>query len=209
MRGPPTVFLDRDGVLNELVRDPAEGVGESPLQAQDVVLIVGAAAAAARLARAGFQLACVSNQPAAAKGLVSIEDLLKVHARVSELLAESGVLVAESRLCLHHPDGVVDGLAGACRCRKPAPGMLLDAAGALHADMRASWMVGDTDADIAAGRAAGCRTVLVEHPRSSHKRVGRARPDLCAANLSEAASQILAAREVAGGSNDEAGTLER
>jgi D-glycero-D-manno-heptose 1,7-bisphosphate phosphatase len=192
--GRPTVFLDRDGVLNEPVFDPTSGVAEAPLRARDVVLVEGAAAAVAGLANAGFRLACVSNQPAAAKGLVSIDELLAVHARVIALLAEGGVSIGESRLCLHHPEGVVEGLAGACACRKPAPGMLLDAGGALDADMAASWMVGDTDTDIAAGGAAGCRTLLVEHPRSAHKRHGRPRPDLCAASLLEGTSAILSAR---------------
>jgi D-glycero-D-manno-heptose 1,7-bisphosphate phosphatase len=164
------VFLDRDGVLDELVPDPVSGFGESPLRVQDVRLVEGAAAAAAELAQAGFLLVCASNQPAAAKRRVSVDRLLAVHARVLELLAQEGVSLAGSRLCLHHPDGVVAGLAGRCRCRKPAPGMLLELACELGIDLPGSWMVGDTDADVEAGRAAGCRTVLIEHPASAHKR---------------------------------------
>jgi D-glycero-D-manno-heptose 1,7-bisphosphate phosphatase len=197
MGAHPVVFLDRDGVLNELVADPAAGVCESPLRVQDVALIEGAAAAAACLARAGFALACVSNQPAAAKGAVSVERLLAVHARVTELLGLEGVRFAACRLCLHHPEGVVSGLAGACSCRKPAPGMLLDAAAALHADLRSCWMVGDTDADVAAGRAAGCRTLLIEYPGSAHKREGRAQPDLRARSLREGVAGIVGAHATA------------
>ncbi len=106
-----------------------------------------------------------------------------MHARVLELLAAEGVRFDASRLCLHHPDGVVAELSGPCDCRKPAPGMLLDAARALGLDLGGSWMLGDTDADVAAGRAAGCRTVLIEHPASAHKRGGGASPDLIAADL--------------------------
>ncbi|HVR05009.1 MAG TPA: HAD-IIIA family hydrolase [Solirubrobacteraceae bacterium] len=189
----PVVFLDRDGVLNELVADPAAGAAESPLRVADVALVQGAARAAGRLADAGFRLACVTNQPAAAKGTVSLRQLLAVHARVLELLDEQGVLLAGCRLCLHHPAGVVSGLAGHCDCRKPAPGMLLDLAAELGADLQASWMVGDTDADIAAGRAAGCRTLLIRHPASAHKRRGAARPDLCAASLAEGVGALIAA----------------
>lgn len=192
MGSHPVVFLDRDGVLNELVAD-RDGVCESPLRVADVALIEGAAAAAASLARAGFSLACASNQPAAAKGAVSVEQLLAVHARVTELLAIEGVRFAASRLCLHHPEGVVSGLAGTCSCRKPAPGMLLEVAASLGVDLSRSWMVGDTDADVAAGRAAGCRTLLIEYPGSAHKRSGDARPDLRAPSLREGIAGVIGA----------------
>jgi D-glycero-D-manno-heptose 1,7-bisphosphate phosphatase len=190
--GPPVVLLDRDGVLDELVRDPVSGLPESPLHVRDVRLVEGAAAAAACLARAGFRLACVSNQPAAAKGRASVAQLLAVHARVAELLARDGVRLDALRLCLHHPDGTVPALSGPCPCRKPAPGMLLGVAAELGVDARACWMVGDTDADVAAGRAAGCRTALIEYPGSVHKRLGRAHPDLTAASLDDAVARLLA-----------------
>ncbi len=179
------MFLDRDGVLNEPVTDPVSGVAESPLAVEQVRLIPGAAAAAARLAQAGYALVCVSNQPAAAKGKVSVAELLAVHARVTELLAGRGVTFAVSRLCLHHEDGVIPGLSGPCACRKPAPGMLLDAAAELGIDLAGSWMVGDTDTDIAAGRAAGCRTVLIRHPGSVHKRLQMVSPDFVADSLAD------------------------
>lgn len=191
MSGRPAAFLDRDGTLNEFVPDPASGLPESPLRAVDVRLIDGAAAAARQLAQAGFALVCVSNQPAAAKGKVSIEQLHAVHERVLELLREEGVHLDACRLCLHHPQGVVPELAGVCACRKPAPGMLLDAAEELGLDLASSWMLGDTDSDIIAGHAAGCRTVLIEHPGSAHKRVTEATPDVVAANLADGVAQLL------------------
>jgi histidinol-phosphate phosphatase family protein len=183
-------FLDRDGVLNELVADPASGAGESPLRVEDVRLVPGAAAAAACLARAGYALVCVSNQPAAAKGSVSVAQLLAVHERVIELLAREGVTLEASRLCLHHTGGVVPELSEPCACRKPAPGMLLDAAAALDLDLGSSWMVGDTDADIAAGSAAGCRTLLIRHPGSVHKRLQVVSPDAIADSLAGAVRRI-------------------
>jgi D-glycero-D-manno-heptose 1,7-bisphosphate phosphatase len=96
-----------------------------------------------------------------------------------------------SRLCLHHPEGVVDELSRPCGCRKPAPGMLLDAAAALGLDLESSWMLGDTDTDIAAGRAAGCRTVLIEYPRSAHKRSSSAAPDVLAADIGSGVARLL------------------
>ncbi len=183
-------FLDRDGVLNELVADPVSGFAESPLNVEEVRLVPGAAAAAAELARAGYMLVCVSNQPAAAKGRVSVAQLLAVHERVTELLAREGVVLDAWRLCLHHTEGVVPELAKRCACRKPAPGMLLDVAAALGLDLCNSWMVGDTDADIGAGRAAGCRTLLIRNPGSFHKRLLVLSADAVADDLAEGVQKL-------------------
>jgi D-glycero-D-manno-heptose 1,7-bisphosphate phosphatase len=190
-RPRPAVFLDRDGVLDAAVPDPVSGEPESPLQVADVRLLPGVAEAMRDLADAGYVLVCASNQPAAAKGKVSIQQLLAVHERVLELLAQEGARLDASRLCPHHPDGVVADLSGPCPCRKPAPGMLLDAAAALNLDLGASWMIGDTDADVGAGRAAGCRTALLAYPRSAHKRAGRAGEDAPATDLGDAVARLL------------------
>jgi D-glycero-D-manno-heptose 1,7-bisphosphate phosphatase len=190
----PAVFLDRDGVLNELARDPVSGEPESPLGVGDVHLIAGAAAAARELAQAGFVLVCVSNQPAAAKGKITVERLQAVHERVVDLLARQQMQLDASRLCLHHPDGVLPALSGRCRCRKPQPGMLLDAAAALDLDLGASWMVGDTDADVAAGHSAGCRTILLEYLGSAHKRSRGAHSELHATDLASAVAPLLRER---------------
>jgi D-glycero-D-manno-heptose 1,7-bisphosphate phosphatase len=184
------IFLDRDGVLNENVRDPDTGLAESPLDPADVRLLPGVAAAARTLVSDGYSLVCVSNQPAAAKGKVTVQELLTIHERVLALLAAEDVRFDAWRLCPHHPDGVVEELSGPCACRKPAPGMLLDAATALAVDLDASWMFGDTDADVLAGQAAGCRTGLLEYPASAHKRAARAHPDLLAADLHDALDQL-------------------
>jgi D-glycero-D-manno-heptose 1,7-bisphosphate phosphatase len=185
------VFLDRDGVLNELVPDRVSGMPESPLVAQDVRLVSGAAAGALALAEAGFALVCVSNQPAAAKGILSIEQLTAVHERVLALLELEGVRLDGSSLCLHHPHGVVPELSLACDCRKPAPGMLVRAAAELGLDLGESWIVGDTDADMRAGRAAGCRTLLIECSGSAHKRTSSTSPDLRAPDLAGGAERLL------------------
>jgi D-glycero-D-manno-heptose 1,7-bisphosphate phosphatase len=177
-------------VLNETVRDPQSGLDESPLDPEDVRLLPGAAAAARTLAAAGYSLVCVSNQPAAAKGKLTVQDLLAVHGRVLALLAAENVRFDAWRLCPHHPDGVVEELSGACDCRKPRPGMIQDAAAALTLNLDGSWMLGDTDADVLAGRAAGCRTGLIAYPGSGHKRTGRARPDLLAADLGDAVARV-------------------
>jgi len=189
--GRPAVFLDRDGVLNELVPDPASGHPESPLEVGDVRLIAGAAAAVRDFAAAGFAIVCVSNQPAAAKGKASLSQLRAVHERLIELLAQQRAWIDASRLCPHHPDGVTPSLARLCGCRKPQPSMLLDAAAVLDLDLERSWMIGDTDADVSAGRSAGCMAALLEYPGSAHKRSGAASADLLATDLARAVPQLL------------------
>lgn len=191
--GPPerAAFVDRDGTLNALVPDPVSGIPESPLAVEQVRLLPGAVEAVRQLASAGYGVVCVTNQPAAAKGKVVLPQLLAVHERVITLLDEAGAEIVESRLCLHHPDGTDRRLSRPCECRKPRPGLLLDAAAALQLDRAESWMLGDTDTDVAAGSAAGCRTALIDYPDSAHKRSGDVRPDLVAASLGEAVAQLL------------------
>jgi D-glycero-D-manno-heptose 1,7-bisphosphate phosphatase len=190
------VFVDRDGVINELVCDPVSGRPESPLVVDGVRLIPGAAAALRGLAGEGWRLVGVSNQPSAAKGLISLDELCGVQRRVIELLAADGAQFDDFRICLHHPEGVVRELAEKCDCRKPAPGMLLAAAEQLGIDLRRSWMVGDTDGDVQAGRSAGCRTILVEQPNSAHKRTADLHPDAIVSDLTAAAGFILAMKGV-------------
>jgi D-glycero-D-manno-heptose 1,7-bisphosphate phosphatase len=187
------VFVDRDGVINGLVPDETTGLPESPLDPQAVALLPGAATALRLLRSHGFALVGVSNQPAAAKRTVDRQTLDDVQRRVVALLANEGATFDAFKICFHHPDGSDPNLGRACNCRKPAPGMLLEAAAELDIDLAQSWMVGDTDGDVEAGSTAGCQTVLVETPGSEHKR-GRSVPTHRAASLLEAA-ELIAGRE--------------
>lgn len=180
----PAVFLDRDGVLNDLAYDEVDGRPESPLRPDQVRLADGAVRGLRLLRDAGLTLVVASNQPAAAKGKATMDDLRAVHGRLIDLLAEHDLRLDGFRYCFHRRE---DG----CDCRKPKPGMLLELAAEHDLDLAASWMVGDTDADVGAGQAAGTRTVLVEHPDSAHKRSGEAHPDAVARNLEEAAAFLL------------------
>jgi D-glycero-D-manno-heptose 1,7-bisphosphate phosphatase len=177
------VFVDRDGVLNELVRDPRTGQPESPLRVSDVRLLPHAGRSLVRLREAGWRIACVTNQPAAAKAVVTEARLDAVHARVVGLLASEGGVIDVSRVCRHHPEAIVSRLRAVCACRKPAPGMLLSIADELSLDLSRCWLVGDTDTDVEAARAAGVRPLLLANPKSAHKRSGllATLPDLEAA----------------------------
>lgn len=184
------VFVDRDGVINQVVPDSTSGLHESPLTKDAVQLLPGAVTALQRLRQAGWLIVCVTNQPAAAKGRVTEAQVMAIHERVAALLGAEGAWWDATRVCLHHPDGVVAGLSGGCACRKPKPGMLLDAAAEFGIDLAASWMIGDTDADIEAGRSAGVRTVLVRTPETQHKRSGGLAGDITVDDLEAAAAAI-------------------
>ena len=175
---PTAVLLDRDGVINEPVLDPRSGNPESPYRPEDVTLVDGVARAIRTIQDRAIPVAVVSNQPAAAKGTCSLGELEAVDGRVRELLAEQGVEIPVWRYCHHHPDGSHPLLGVACDCRKPRPGLLVDALRELEIEpSTAVVIVGDGDADIGAGRALGISTILVEHPGTKHRR-GEEAPDL-------------------------------
>ena len=186
------VFLDRDGVIVDPVPDPADGRPESPYRPEDVALAPGAVAGLHLLRGLGALLVMVSNQPSAAKGTCTPEALAEVHEAMRRPPRRRGARARRRPLLLPPPRG--HGSRARTRVRLPQA-RARDAArrgGGPGLDLGRSWMIGDSDADIEAGRRAGCRTVLVEHPGSTHRR-GEAVPDARAADL------LQAARLVAGG----------
>lgn len=170
----PAVFLDRDGVLNQvIVRD---GVTHPPSNVAEFVLLPGVIEAACRLNAAGFPLVVVTNQPDVARGKQSREEVEAIHARLRQELPLLDVLT-----CYHDNDDN-------CDCRKPKPGMLVEAARHWRLDLKRSYLVGDRWSDVLAGQAVGCRTILVETPYSGTE---LCRPDRSVRDLAEAAEWIL------------------
>lgn len=146
------VFFDRDGVLNTEI----DGVFAPP----QLELTADAGQALARVNKSGLLAVCVTNQPAIAKGFMDFEDLRKVHNRLDWLLAaDGGGYLDDILFCPHHPERGFKGerpeLKIPCDCRKPAPGMLLQAAERHNIDLSSSYLVGDHRRDIEAGLAAG------------------------------------------------------
>jgi D-glycero-D-manno-heptose 1,7-bisphosphate phosphatase len=187
------IFLDRDGVLNELVTDPASCKPESPYTPADVRLMPHAVDGLRVLATLGLPTVVVSNQPSAAKGTTTLAALEAVHDELWRQLQAEGVGVSSFRYCFHYEGAAAAGLGVACDCRKPAPGMLLAAARELRiSDLARSWMIGDSDVDVLAGRAAGCRTIAIDEPASAHRRESGVVADAICANLFEAANIVAA-----------------
>jgi D-glycero-D-manno-heptose 1,7-bisphosphate phosphatase len=142
------LFLDRDGTLIVDVGYPSD-----PAQ---VELLPGVVDALRELQQE-WMLVVISNQSGIGRGLFTAEDAAAVHRRFLELFEQAGVTFAGSYYCPHTPDA-------ACRCRKPEPGMLLDAARELGLEISASVMIGDKPSDLDAGRAAGCGRVIAFEP---------------------------------------------
>jgi len=178
----PAVFLDRDGTL---IEDPGH-LGHP----DGVRLLDGVADSVRRLSEAGFVLVVVSNQAGVARGLFTGNAVVAVNRRIAELLGEAGAKVEGWYWCPHHPD-----FTGPCDCRKPAPGMLLDAARDLDLDLARSWLVGDHGSDVEAARRAGVRPIMVRTGHGAEEACLLAEGDdtPVTANLAGATGLILAA----------------
>lgn len=213
------VFLDRDGVIVE-----DRGVLTRP---RDVVIVKGAAAALRRLKDAGFLVIVVSNQTAIARGLLQPAEVVALQQAIELRLggadttsalktsatagASAGTLpsplIDAFYFCPHHPNATVPTYRRDCTCRKPAPGLLLEAARALDVDLRASVMVGDRPSDVAAGKAAGCRTIQVLTGRHADPLIETSAgfavipPDLVCLSIAEAVDRILADHALSIGSS--------
>ena len=175
------VFCDRDGTLVEEVPYLHEP--------DRVALLPGVAAGLRALDRAGFALVVVTNQAGVARGYYDEAAVELVHRRLGELLAGAGVRLDAILYCPHHPEGTVARHARACRCRKPAPGMLEAAAEQLDLDLPASYLIGNHPTDVGAAVAAGVTALYV---RTGHA-AGRPPPPGVAAfpGIEAAARAVL------------------
>jgi D-glycero-D-manno-heptose 1,7-bisphosphate phosphatase len=178
------IFLDRDGTLN--VKPPEHEYLTAP---EDFAWLPGAQRGAARLAHAGYVLVVASNQRGVARGLVEPAVLRAIEALIQRGLGRFDCVIAAFRYCPHEE-------SAGCECRKPRPGLLLDLARDLDLDLSRSWMIGDSNTDVLAGQAAGCRTVLIGPARPT------CAPDLIAPSLDVASALILADRSSSAGNRD-------
>lgn len=177
------VFLDRDGTLIERY--------DYLVDEKQVVLLPRTVQALRMLQQRGFLLVVVTNQSAVARGLLTEKQLHVIHRRLEALLNEQGVTLEGVYYCPYHPEGSVEQYRRESDLRKPGPGMLLQAARELDIDLSRSWMVGDDHRDILAGKAAGCRTILIDPPGSPWPLVGDSNPTHRVVNIQEAANCIL------------------
>ncbi len=175
------VFLDRDGTIH-----PDTGYLHNP---DEVEIYPAVLRGMKLLADRGFLLFLVTNQSGVGRGYFSAAAVERVHGKIVGELAKDGISLAGIAYCPHRP-------GEGCRCRKPAPGLILDLAGRHGVDPARSYMVGDKLTDIEAGRRAGCRTVLLAAARELsglRRQEGWRDPDRVAGDLHEAALWITGA----------------
>ena len=153
------IFLDRDGTINKYV-----GFLRN---IDDFELIDGVSEAIKKINESGYLAIVVTNQPVIARGEVTIEQLNEIHNKMETLLGKDGAYLDAIYYCPHHPhkgyEGEIPELKIDCDCRKPKPGMLLKAADDFNIDLTKSWMIGDSENDVLAGKAAGCKTELLKN----------------------------------------------
>lgn len=171
---PIAVFLDRDGVLNDVI--VREGKPYPPQSLQQFSILPGVKEALTDLAKAGFLLIVATNQPDVARGIQTREVVEAMHRRLRAELPLDDI-----KVCYEVETST-------SRCYKPKPGMLLEAAQERGIDLTGSYMVGDRWRDVGCGRAAGCYTIFIDRGYTESL---RERPDATCGNITEAAAIIL------------------
>ncbi len=180
MRG---VFIDRDGVINE--------ERQYVHKAEDFVLLPGVVEGLRMLQDANYRLVVVTNQSGIGRGYYSENDYSILTNYMVRLLATNGIKFSGIYHCPHRPSLTNDKFSHDCYCRKPNPGMLIDAARDLNLDLNQSVMVGDKISDIEAGRAAKVSNCVLVESGHEIKKKDRKLADICCANLAEAAEWIV------------------
>jgi D-glycero-D-manno-heptose 1,7-bisphosphate phosphatase len=184
------VFLDRDGVINELIFNSQTGEYESPLAEDDLKIAPKVFSSLKKLQQKEFLLFIVSNQPNYAKGKATLESLDKIHQCLTKQMIAHDIEFTDCFYCYHHPVGIVKDYSGECDCRKPKPYFLIEAQKKYDINMQQSWFIGDQDSDVQCGQAAGVKTILINEPHSQKKR-GNSSPDYYVNDLAEAVEVIL------------------
>ncbi len=188
MNSRRAVFLDKDGTV--IVNVPYN------VDPDLIELMPGVAEGLHRLQQAGYRLVIITNQSGIAQGFFQEEALTDVARRMAALLHQYGVTLAGFYYCPHHPEGSVSSYRGQCECRKPRPGMLLQAAADLDIDLKQSWFLGDILDDVEAGNRAGTRTILVDVGSETLWHIDANRlPDHHVTSMQEAVETILATDE--------------
>jgi D-glycero-D-manno-heptose 1,7-bisphosphate phosphatase len=187
------VFLDRDGVINQIVYHADIGVLDTPFHPSQFKLLPGVEKALRKINRLGFKTIIVSNQPGVAKKHMRLENFYRIDLKMRKELAKKKVFLDAVYYCLHHPQGGDKRFKKNCSCRKPKSGLILKAAKEQEIDLENSYMIGDSLTDIQAGEKAGCTTFLLGNRKCDlckFMEEKNARPDFIVKNLYQAVKFI-------------------
>jgi D-glycero-D-manno-heptose 1,7-bisphosphate phosphatase len=155
------VFLDRDGVINEIVYFPEIGMPDSPLNPRQFKLLPSATEAIRIFNNLGLKVIVASNQPAIAKGKMTPELFEQIRTKMRTELEKKGASIDGEYYCLHHPQAKLAEYKVNCNCRKPKPGLILRASEDFGLEPAQCYAIGDSLTDVEAGKAAGCMTFLI------------------------------------------------
>ncbi len=186
------IFLDRDGVINELIFFAEHGIVDSPLVSSQVKLVYGVDELITGVARLGFIIIVCSNQPAVGLGKITLRNLNSITEKISSLLKGKSAVIDKFYYCMHHPFAKLKKFKVECDCRKPKTGLFLKAAKEFDIDLSKSWVIGDGVDDIKAGKQLGCNTILLANIKSAEnlriieQQLGSVKPDFMIKKLSQA-----------------------
>jgi len=182
------VFFDRDGVLNEPVSYPQWGL-DSPARPSDLQLYPDACSAVRAVRAKGFVAILASNQPGIAKGKYSRAIFDGIDRKLTALLAAGETALDGRYYCLHHPEAIVASFRTMCDCRKPRPGLILQAAEDFQLDLHGSYFIGDSQTDMLAAMTAGCGPIHLV--RNGHSRPTAPARATTVGDLNQAVALIL------------------
>ena len=190
------IFLDRDGIINELIYYPESGIVDTPINTTQVKLVFGIDSLIHQAKKLGFLVIVVSNQPAVGLNKIKKQDFDLIDKKIRNILLRGKVKVDTFYYCFHHPYAKLRKYKRNCDCRKPKIGLFKKAAKKFNIDILRSWMIGDGVDDVISGKNAGCKTILLANIKSSEnlriieEQLGGIRPDFIIKKLPEALSII-------------------
>jgi D-glycero-D-manno-heptose 1,7-bisphosphate phosphatase len=183
------VFLDRDGVVNNLVFNSKSKEFEPPFEVRDFVFKELVLESLQKLYQNDYKLFIISNQPDYAKGKTTLENLHSVHSYFQKELEKNGIFFNAFNYCYHHSNGIVKEYSFDCDCRKPKTYFVEKSVLDFNIDKTSSWFIGDRDSDIICGSNSGLKTILVLN-NESESYTGNSKPDFTVRNLQEAVNII-------------------
>lgn len=190
-------FYDRDGVIMKMVYDLEQGLIETAKKPSQISFVPGIAGLLKHTKSLGYKNVIISNQAGIGIKKISQKNFDAVRRTMTERLNKKGAIIDAQYYCFHHPFAAITKYKKKCDCRKPAPGLLFQAAKEYDIDLSKSWMIGDSVYDVLAGNAAGCRTILMgyihetEYLSILEKKLNGVKPDYLIKNLNEAMKIIL------------------
>ncbi len=191
------IFLDRDGIINSLVYDKDLSIVRAPLSPRELTFTPRLVGILKKIQSKGFKLFVISNQPDIGLGRITKETFQKIQNKIESYFEKNNIAIDGYYYCFHHSYAKIREYKKICDCRKPKPGLLLQAAHEHDIDLSNSWMIGDGVNDVIAGHEAGCKTILIANLLESgylsllEKNLQGVKPDYIVKNIKDIPSILV------------------